>query len=54
MALAPVPEHARAILFADDPRSRPADHFLAVLGMLSHAEELSGYDLKKWADWNLQ
>ncbi|MBL1078455.1 PadR family transcriptional regulator [Nocardia sp. 2] len=26
----------------------------AVLGMLSHAEELSGYDLKKWADWSLQ
>ncbi|AYF78876.1 PadR family transcriptional regulator [Nocardia yunnanensis] len=22
--------------------------------MLSHAEELSGYDLKKWADWSLQ
>ncbi|MBF6331598.1 helix-turn-helix transcriptional regulator [Nocardia transvalensis] len=26
----------------------------AVLGMLSHAEELSGYDLKKWADRSLQ
>ncbi|MBF6302170.1 PadR family transcriptional regulator [Nocardia amamiensis] len=26
----------------------------AVLGMLSHADELSGYDLKKWADWSLQ
>jgi DNA-binding PadR family transcriptional regulator len=26
----------------------------AVLGMLSHASELSGYDLKKWADWSLQ
>lgn len=22
--------------------------------MLSHADELSGYDLKKWADWSLQ
>lgn len=26
----------------------------AVLGMLSHTDELSGYDLKKWADWSLQ
>ncbi|WP_067665222.1 PadR family transcriptional regulator [Nocardia miyunensis] len=26
----------------------------AVLGMLSHAGELSGYELKKWADWSLQ
>ncbi|MFG1798146.1 helix-turn-helix transcriptional regulator [Nocardia sp. NPDC049149] len=26
----------------------------AVLGMLSHADELSGYDLKKWADSSLQ
>jgi DNA-binding PadR family transcriptional regulator len=26
----------------------------AVLGMLAHADELSGYDLKKWADWSLQ
>lgn len=26
----------------------------AVLGMLSHADELSGYDLKKWADGSLQ
>ncbi|MGY4099073.1 PadR family transcriptional regulator [Nocardia sp. R16R-3T] len=26
----------------------------AVLGMLSHADELSGYDLKKWADRSLQ
>lgn len=26
----------------------------AVLGMLSFGEELSGYDLKKWADWSLK
>lgn len=26
----------------------------AVLGLLSHADELSGYDVKKWADWSLQ
>ncbi|WP_306796230.1 PadR family transcriptional regulator [Nocardia sp. XZ_19_369] len=26
----------------------------AVLGMLSHTDELSGYDLKKWADGSLQ
>ncbi|MEV0599969.1 PadR family transcriptional regulator [Streptomyces sp. NPDC050315] len=25
----------------------------AVLGLLSFGEELSGYDLKKWADWSL-
>lgn len=26
----------------------------AVLGLLSFGEELSGYDLKKWADWSLR
>ena len=26
----------------------------AVLGMLSFDEELSGYDMKKWADWSLR
>jgi DNA-binding PadR family transcriptional regulator len=26
----------------------------AVLGLLSFGEELSGYDLKKWADWSLK
>lgn len=26
----------------------------AVLGMLSYDEEISGYDLKKWADWSLR
>ncbi|WP_067168757.1 helix-turn-helix transcriptional regulator [Microtetraspora niveoalba] len=26
----------------------------AVLGMLSFDQELSGYDLKKWADWSLR
>ncbi|NUS42746.1 MAG: PadR family transcriptional regulator [Mycobacteriaceae bacterium] len=36
-----------------DPAELPTTAW-AVLGMLSHAEELSGYDLKKWADWSLQ
>src|SRR5690625_292417 len=26
----------------------------AVLGLLSFGSELSGYDLKKWADWSLR
>ena len=26
----------------------------AVLGLLSFGEELSGYDLKRWADWSLK
>ena len=26
----------------------------AVLGLLSFDEELSGYDVKKWADWSLR
>lgn len=26
----------------------------AVLGLLSYADELSGYDLKQWADWSLK
>ncbi|MGW8654028.1 PadR family transcriptional regulator, partial [Nocardia salmonicida] len=26
----------------------------AVLAMLSYEEEISGYDLKKWADWSLR
>jgi DNA-binding PadR family transcriptional regulator len=26
----------------------------AVLGLLSFGEELSGYDMKKWADWSLR
>ncbi|MFB4317653.1 PadR family transcriptional regulator [Actinomadura sp. 21ATH] len=26
----------------------------AVLGLLSFGQELSGYDLKKWADWSLK
>ena len=26
----------------------------AVLGLLSFGEELSGYDLKKWADWSMR
>lgn len=37
---------------ADDPRL-PATSW-AVLGMLSFEQELSGYDIKKWADWSLK
>lgn len=37
---------------ADDPRL-PATSW-AVLGMLSFEQELSGYDVKKWADWSLK
>jgi DNA-binding PadR family transcriptional regulator len=41
---------------ADDdtplPSLRPTSW--AVLGLLSFGEELSGYDLKKWADWSLR
>jgi hypothetical protein len=25
----------------------------AVLGMLAFGEEVSGYDIKKWADWSI-
>ncbi|MPY80743.1 MAG: PadR family transcriptional regulator [Actinophytocola sp.] len=38
---------------SDDVPNLPPTSW-AVLGMLSHADELSGYDLKKWADWSLQ
>lgn len=34
------------------PALRPTSW--AVLGLLSFGEELSGYDLKKWADWSLR
>jgi DNA-binding PadR family transcriptional regulator len=34
------------------PSLRPTSW--AVLGLLSFGEELSGYDLKKWADWSLR
>ncbi|WP_300681868.1 helix-turn-helix transcriptional regulator [Nocardioides sp.] len=34
------------------PKLRPTSW--AVLGLLSFGEELSGYDLKKWADWSLR
>ncbi|MYR42102.1 PadR family transcriptional regulator [Streptomyces sp. SID5910] len=34
-------------------RALPATGW-AVLGLLSFGEELSGYDLKKWADWSLR
>lgn len=34
------------------PQLRPTSW--AVLGLLSFGEELSGYDLKKWADWSLR
>lgn len=39
-------------LEASLPDLRPTSW--AVLGMLSFGEELSGYDLKKWADWSLR
>jgi len=34
------------------PSLRPTSW--AVLGLLAFGEELSGYDLKKWADWSLR
>ncbi|WP_068106337.1 PadR family transcriptional regulator [Nocardioides dokdonensis] len=37
---------------ASGPSLRPTSW--AVLGLLSFGEELSGYDLKKWADWSLR
>ncbi|ASR36259.1 PadR family transcriptional regulator [Prauserella marina] len=37
---------------AELPTLRPTSW--AVLGLLSFGEELSGYDLKKWADWSLR
>ncbi|HWU31720.1 MAG TPA: PadR family transcriptional regulator [Marmoricola sp.] len=36
----------------DLPPLRPTSW--AVLGLLSFGEELSGYDLKKWANWSLK
>ncbi|WP_235736396.1 helix-turn-helix transcriptional regulator [Nocardioides alcanivorans] len=36
----------------DLPSLRPTSW--ATLGLLSFGEELSGYDLKKWADWSLR
>lgn len=36
----------------DVPSLRPTSW--AVLGLLSFGSELSGYDLKKWADWSLR
>ena len=36
-----------------DPPSLPPTSW-AVLGLLSFGWELSGYDLKKWADWSLR
>lgn len=37
---------------SDGPPNLPPTSW-AVLGLLSFGRELSGYDLKKWADWNL-
>jgi DNA-binding PadR family transcriptional regulator len=43
-----------------DPTANPAGYpalratSWAVLGILSFGEELSGYDMKKWADWSLR
>jgi len=45
-------EPAETEASADDPRL-PATSW-AVLGMLSFEQELSGYDIKKWADWSLK
>ncbi|MGY1812089.1 helix-turn-helix transcriptional regulator [Blastococcus sp. SYSU D00820] len=38
----------------DDPGPSLRPTSWAVLGLLSFGEELSGYDLKKWADWSLR
>lgn len=38
----------------DDPLPNLRPTSWAVLGLLSFGEELSGYDLKKWADWSLR
>ncbi|MEV4672399.1 MULTISPECIES: PadR family transcriptional regulator [Actinomadura] len=38
---------------SDEPPKLPPTSW-AVLGLLSFGEELSGYDLKKWADWSLK
>jgi DNA-binding PadR family transcriptional regulator len=45
-------EPAEGGVGADDPHL-PATSW-AVLGMLSFERELSGYDIKKWADWSLK
>ncbi|AFA75132.1 putative PadR-like transcriptional regulator [Gordonia polyisoprenivorans VH2] len=37
---------------ADLPELPPTSW--AVLGMLSYGEEVSGYDIKKWADWSIR
>ena len=34
------------------PRLRPTSY--AVLGLLSFGQELSGFDMKRWADWSLK
>lgn len=41
---------------AEKPEEKPIQRptSWAVLGLLSFGEELSGYDLKKWADWSLR
>ncbi len=39
---------------ADDGAAPLRSTSWAVLGLLSFGEELSGYDLKKWADWSLR
>lgn len=38
---------------SDERPDLPATSW-AVLGMLAFGQELSGYDLKKWADWSLK
>ncbi|MBO2458477.1 PadR family transcriptional regulator [Actinomadura violacea] len=44
---------ARSEAPRDEPPNLPPTSW-AVLGLLSFGEELSGYDLKKWADWSLK
>lgn len=42
---------------ADDdtePRARLRPTSYAVLGLLSFGQELSGFDMKRWADWSLK
>ncbi len=41
-------------MVSDEPLPSLRPTSWAVLGLLSFGEELSGYDLKKWADWSLR
>lgn len=50
------PRYAGPVTATDDAPDLPElpPTSWAVLGLLSFGEELSGYDLKKWADWSLR